>query len=124
MVKKLNNNNHSSDILQNLELLDVRLVSLEKSNSEFKSKIDHLEKEARYDSRKDSAEVHEIRKEIVDIKKTIKNISLYIHHIINELKLTAKKEELNFLNKRIDNIAPFDFATENEARKIIKSIKD
>lgn len=122
MPKKIDKQNSFSEINQNLYILNNRISSLEKINDEFELKIDSMEKKTRYDSRSDSAELKELRKKTMEIKKNIKGISIYLRHLVNELKRTAKKEEVDILKGKINRFEPYDFVTKKSAYKIVENV--
>ena len=122
MPKKTNEQSSFSEINQNLHILNNRISSLEKMNKEFESKIESMEKKARYESHSDSAEVKKLRDDAVEIKKKIKSAVIYLQHLVNELKHTAKKEEIDILKRKINRFTPYDLATRRDANKIIEEV--
>ena len=55
--------------------------------------------------------------EINDLRKTIKNVEDTIHHIIKELELTAKKQEINIIEKYVSMMDPTRYVTKEEFEK-------
>ena len=115
-------NRQDSEINQNIRILNERIVAIEKINDGLGLKIEQMEKDSKYSFRKDSAEINKLKNDIIEIKKKIKNTVLYLHHLINELKLRTKREELKSVEKKIENLTPYDFVTAKEAEKMVKEI--
>jgi len=122
MHEKINKQDAFSEINQNIRILNQRIIGIEKANHSFESKIEQMEKDAKYSFHKDLANMNRLKNDMAEIKRKIKNTVFYLHHLINELKLTSKKEELKRVGKKIDNLDPYGFVTEKEARNIIKEV--
>ena len=111
-----------SEINQNMKILNERLIVIEKINNSFKLEVEQMEKDAKYSFHKDSVEVNKLKTDIIEIKKKIKNTIFYLRHLVNELKLRAKKEEFESVRKKIESLGPYSFVTEKEAKDIIKGV--
>ncbi len=68
-------------------------------------------------------EIRAADEDIRHIKTDIFNIKESIKHIIKDLELFAKKEEVKYLEKYINLWNPMKFTTEDDVRKIIEENK-
>ncbi len=62
--------------------------------------------------------------EIMEIKKSMEKIKSTMDLMIKELKLTAKKEEVNVLQRYINLWEPVNYVTQSEVEKVVKRILD
>ncbi|MBN1923301.1 MAG: hypothetical protein JW791_00900 [Nanoarchaeota archaeon] len=67
-----------------------------------------------------SKEIENINSDISDLRKSIKNIEDTIHHIIKELELTAKKQDINVIEKYVDMMDPTRYITKEELKVLMK----
>jgi len=103
-----------------LTILAQRIDSLDKIKEEFEERTRGMEKHENYLAHKDGVEIQDIKKDVADTKKEIRHITIYIHHMIEELKSTVKSEEIDKIRKRIDQWGPDNFITTKEAERIIR----
>lgn len=64
-------------------------------------------------------EIKVVDEDIRHIKTDIFNIKESIKHIINDLELFAKKDEVKYLEKYINLWNPMKFTTESDVRRIL-----
>jgi hypothetical protein len=73
-------------------------------------------------NKKVNEELSTMSSDILDLKREISGIKNKMELIIKELMLTAKKEDVDVINKYLDLWKPVDFVTHNEVRKIVKQL--
>jgi signal transduction protein with GAF and PtsI domain len=72
------------------------------------------------DKKEVSNALSDISNEISDLRKTIKNIEDTMFHIIKELELTAKKQEINIIEKYVSMMDPTRYVTKEEFNEKMK----
>lgn len=112
------------EIAQEVTDVSRRLRTLEERNANLQSKIQLTEQNMISRNRHITTEIKTLNSDIGEIKKEINEIKERILSIINELKITAKKEEVRILEKYINLWEPVNFVTRNEVRDIIREILD
>jgi len=60
--------------------------------------------------------------ELIEVKKELSKMKMTMDLIIKELKLSAKKEDVNVLQRYINMWDPVKFVSQNEVEKIVKRI--
>ncbi len=73
--------------------------------------------------KKTMAEVRVINDDIKDIKSDLFKIKESMKHVIKEMELFARKEDVTFLEKYINLWNPMKFTTEEDVIKLIESHK-
>ncbi|MGB9749068.1 MAG: hypothetical protein ACP5OZ_04980 [Candidatus Woesearchaeota archaeon] len=97
-----------------------RVRMLEERYTKIQNRL-HLTEENMLDSNKKlSVEIKTITSELDEIKQEINEIKDRIILIVKELKLSAKKDDVNVLKKYIDLWEPLKFVTREDVEKIIK----
>ncbi len=102
--------------------MNRRLRTLEERYYNLQSKTQLTEQNIISRNRHITIEMKALNSEINDIKKGINEIKERILSIINELKVTSKKEDVKILEKYINLWEPVNFVTRNEVRDIINEI--
>ena len=110
------------EIAEEVTDMSRRLRTLEERNTNLQSKEQLTEQNMISRNKHISTEIKTLNSEISDIKKEINEIKERIFSIINELKATAKKEEVRILEKYINLWEPVNFVTRNEVKEIIREI--
>jgi hypothetical protein len=72
------------------------------------------------DKKEASKALSDISNDIEGLRKTIKNIEDTIFHIIKELELTAKKQEINIIEKYVSMMDPTRYVTKEEFNEKMK----
>ncbi len=73
-------------------------------------------------NKKVNSELSMMSSDVLDLKRDISGMKNKMELIIKELMLSAKKEEVEVINKYLDLWKPVDFVTHNEVRKIVKQL--
>lgn len=98
----------------------VRTLEERTNNLLRKSQIS--EQNMLLNNKKFSGDIKTITDDIHDLKKEIGELNDHMRQIVEELKRSAKKEEVRVLQKYIDMWEPVNFVTRNEVEKIITDI--
>ncbi len=64
-------------------------------------------------------ELDEINDSIMELRKSIKNIEDTIQHIIRELESTAKKQDINVIEKYVNMMDPTRYVTKEELKELL-----
>ena len=110
------------EIAEGVTDMGRRLRTLEERYTNLQSKAQLTEQNMLSRNKHLSTEIKTLNSEISDIKKEINEIKEMMLSMINELKATAKKEEVRILEKYINLWEPVNFVTRNEVKDIIKEI--
>ncbi len=102
-----------NDINTRLRLSEERINHNKERLRVFDDQILGIKKELNED-------IEEINSDMMDLRKSIKNIEDTIHHIIKELELTAKKQDINVLEKYVDMMDPTRYITKDELKALMK----
>jgi len=113
-----------SFLSQEISSLSTRLRVLEERNSNMRKKQELVEQSMLSGRKKVSEEVSLVRDEIDEIKRTLVEVENRIIMLIKELRLTAKKEDVDTMTKYIEMWEPVNFVTQNQVEKIIREILD
>lgn len=106
------------------EIIDMgrRLRTLEERYTNLQSKTQLTEQNMISRNRHVTTELKTFNSEVNEVKKEINEIKERILSVINELKVTAKKEEVKVLEKYINLWEPVNFVTRNEVEDIVREI--
>ena len=115
----------ASMIITRLNDVSTRLRLAEERVGQNKSRIRIYDDQILNNKKKMNEYNETINSELSSIRKDIKNINDTIHHIIKELELTAKKQELTVMEKYVNLMDPTRYVTKEEFKKILKEeLKD
>jgi len=67
-------------------------------------------------------EIRVINSDLLDVKRDVEDIKTKLRLIISDLRVSAKKEEIDQLKKYLDLWEPLNFITRGEVEKIVGSI--
>ena len=112
--------NAAGMIITRLNDLNTRLRQAEERINNNKERIRVYDDQMLESKKELGKEVDDIHDEIMDLRKNIKNINDTIHHIIKELELTAKKQDINVIEKYVDMMDPTRYVTKEELKQIMK----
>ena len=112
------------------ELLELtaRLRMNESRYNELNSKVEMLEQNMIIKTKKLTGEIKQIKDSIKEFQDKVDEVSDKMTTIVNEIKLLARKEDVNVLKKYADYWNPIKFVTLNhfneELVKIKKTLKN
>jgi hypothetical protein len=104
--------------------LTRRIRVLEERNSNFKNKIQMIEQSQLRDSKQVHTEIKTNNTDVSEIRKEIDEIKSRMLVVIKELKLLAKKEDVEVLRRYLEMWQPVKFVTQNEIESIVSRILD
>ncbi|MFP4190023.1 MAG: hypothetical protein ACLFSL_03215 [Candidatus Woesearchaeota archaeon] len=103
-----------------LKSVTTRLRTLEEKYRNMRAGIQTTEKNSLEESKKINAEISDVNQEVYSLKKDFKDLKEKMDIIIKELGLTAKKEEVESIQKYLDLWNPVNFVSQNEILPIVK----
>jgi len=110
------------ELSEYLKVMETRLGNLRKIADENAKKIAH---ETGFIKTKEGEIVHslaDIKKEIMGMKEEIRLFQKETLHIIEQLKTSVKKDDLERFKKRVDAWSPEALVSRSEAQRVIKNI--
>ncbi|MBN2111480.1 hypothetical protein JW707_00105, partial [Candidatus Woesearchaeota archaeon] len=102
--------------------LSTRLKVLEERTSNMKKKQELIEQNMLSHRKKDSDEMEMLRDEIDEMRKIITEIENRVIMLIKELRLSAKKEDVDILKKYFEFWEPVKFVTQNQVESIVREM--
>jgi hypothetical protein len=108
-----------SGLVEDVNAINRRLRVLEERHSNFQRRIQVIEQNMLSSNKKVSSEVGVVNSEISDIKRTLSEIESRLIMVIKELRMTAKKEEIDVISKYLEYWEPIKFVTSEQVEKII-----
>lgn len=107
-----------------INALARRMRVIEEQTTNLRRKTQVMEQNMLRYNKKNLTDIKMINSDINDLKQMINDIDNKILLFIKELKLCAKKEDVNFLQKYVTMWEPIRFVTRNEVEKIVRDILD
>jgi len=102
--------------------LTTRMRVLEERSTNTKKKLGLVEQNMLSHRKKYAEETDLLKEEIDEVKKTIKEIEERVVMVIKEIRLSAKKEDVDSLKKYVELWEPVNFVTQNQVEKIAREI--
>jgi len=114
------------DIRLNEDVSDLsrRLRISEERYTTIRNRIQVMDQNMLLHNKKQTADIKTIDSDINDLKKEINDLNEKINLIIKELNDSAKKEDIEVLQKYINLWDPMNFVTRKEVEKLIKELKN
>jgi hypothetical protein len=103
-------------------MISRRLRIIEEQYTNIRRKIQVTDQNMLSYQKKNITEIKAVNLEINELRHLIDDMQNNILLVIKELRLCAKKEEVNVLQKYINLWEPVNFVTRNEVEKIIQEI--
>jgi len=97
-----------------------RLRILEERYNNLRKKSQVTDQHLLNHTKKTVSDFKDTNEDIMEVKRSIEDIKEKMILIIKELKITAKKEEIQVLQKYIQFWEPVNFITRNEVEKMIE----
>ncbi|RMD57422.1 hypothetical protein D6825_04035 [Candidatus Woesearchaeota archaeon] len=110
----------ATDTVGALGGLSARLRISEQRYSELRKKMLFVEQNMLLNHKRAMREIKKINEDINEIKRTIQAIEDKIITIIKEIRLLARKEDINVMKKYIELWSPVDFVRREQLDKIIE----
>jgi archaellum component FlaC len=110
----------SAAIVQRINEISTRLRLCEERINHDRERIRVFDDQILNDKKDVSGALSDISNEITELRKTIKNIEDTIFHIIKELELTAKKQEISIIEKYVSMMDPTRYVTKEEFDRKMK----
>ena len=111
---------HSEELLE----LTARLRMNESKYNELNSKVEMLEQNMIIKTKKLTGEIRQIKDSIKDFQNKVDEISDKMTTIVNEIKLLARKEDVDVIKKYADYWNPIKFVTLNHFNEELVKIKN
>lgn len=121
--KKQVQTDFSAEFSNQMSNLNQRLRILEERYTNLQRKTQVTDQNLLSNNRKFNQEIKTINSDINDIKASISEIDEKLKQIIKELQASARKEDMDVLNRYIDLWDPSNFITRAEVEKIIDELK-
>ncbi len=102
-----------------LNMLGARVRIGEERYSELRKKLLVVEQNMLSNHKKAITEIKSLQSDITEIKRTIQAVEDKIIMIIKELRLTARKEDIDVMKRYLDLWDPVKFITHDQVEKII-----
>lgn len=99
-----------------------RVRDIERRFSDMQTMITFTEEQALKNFNKAWSRIKEVDDKITMLHHSVAEIEKHIHLMINEFKLTAKKEDYDVLKRYIDYIKPTRFVTVEQVERIVNDI--
>ena len=103
-----------------LNELTTRVRLCEERINQNKERLRVYDDQMIHDKKEMINEMSNLSSDISDLRKTIKNIEDTIHHIVKELELTAKKQEIQIIEKYVGMMDPTRYLTKEEYNQKMK----
>ena len=107
-------------IMQRINDINTRVRLCEERINHDRERIRVFDDQILNDKKEVNKAMSDISSEISDLRKTIKNIEDTIFHIIKELELTAKKQEISIIEKYVSMMDPTRYVTKEEFNEKMK----
>lgn len=103
-----------------LNMMAARLRVNEERYSELRKKLLLIESNMLSNHKKAITEVKALQSDLLEFKRTMQNVEDRIITIIKELRLTARKEDMDVMKRYIELWNPTRFVSHDQVQKIIQ----
>ncbi len=111
-----------SAVTSDINNVSRRLRLLEESFTNMRRTLQVTEQNMLQKHKNFATEVKTINSEITDLRNEISDVKEKILILVQELKTTAKRDEIKILEKYINLWNPVKFVTQNEVEAIVKDM--
>ena len=111
-----------TELTEKINNLAARLRISEERHGELGKKLTLIEQNMLVHNRKATTDIKSINSEITEIKHMITDVEDKMLLIIKEIKLTAKKEDVNVMKRYVEIWDPTKFVTIDTVERIVKEI--
>lgn len=109
-----------SELTKELNNVSTRLKIIEERYINIRKKMQVIEQDMLNDNKKTNKEIHANVEGIKEINGTIEELKSKLRIIVKELKLCAKSDDVQMLQKYISYWEPVDFITRHEMERVIE----
>lgn len=109
-----------NDLAHNFNNIERRTRVVEERFGTLSKRNEMIDQNMLKHFKKVNSNIKTINDDIMEVKKDIHKIKSTMDLIIKEIKLSAKKEDVNVLQRYINMWDPVKFVTQNEVESIIK----
>lgn len=111
-----------SSISQQVSNMTARLRVLEERYTNSRRKTQLIEENMLSNQKKFAEEMRLVHSEIDDFKHTIREVEERIIMVIKEIRMMAKKEDVDTMRKYLELWEPVNFVTQGQVERITKEI--
>ena len=104
--------------------MSTRLRVMEERSSNVKKKQYLVEQNMLSHSKKYAEEISLLKEEIDEMKRTMREVENKIILIIKEIRMSAKKEDVDSLKKYVELWEPVKFVTQNQVESIVRDFME
>ena len=108
-----------SGTTEQLNVLGARVRIGEERYSELRKKLLVVEQNMLSNNKKAMNEIKSLQSDLTEIKRTIQAVEDKIIMVIKELRLTARKEDIDVMKRYLELWDPVKFITHDQVEKII-----
>ncbi len=109
----------TGEMQEKINVLAARLRIAEERDSEMRKKLLVVEQNMLSNNKKAMTEIKSVQTEINEVKRTIQAVEDKIITIIKELRLMARKEDIDIMKRYLELWDPVKFITAERVEKII-----
>ncbi|VVB81188.1 Uncharacterised protein [uncultured archaeon] len=109
----------ANEVTEQVNMMAARMRVGEERYSELRKKSLVVEQNMLSNNKKAMTEVKSLQTDISELRRTITAIEDKIITIIKELRLTARKEDIDIMKKYLDLWDPVKFVTNEQVEKIV-----
>ena len=102
--------------------LAVGVAVLEERTENLRRKVQLIENNMLDTTKRVMAEVKTSASDIMEMKADIKDMESNVMLMVKEIKLTAKKEDVEIIKKYMDFWKPLNFVSQEQVEKIVREI--
>lgn len=114
----------SSSSAEDIARLAARLKISEERYSDLRKKLLLVEQNMLSNHKKALGEIKIIHSDITDVSSRINDIQDKIMLVVKELKLTARREDVDVMKKYVELWNPMRFVTRDQVENILKDLID
>lgn len=111
-----------SDVLEQLNIVGTRLSLLENRSTNLTRRVEVSDDSILKLRKRINDEIKTINSDIVEIRRSLTELTNKTSLIIKELKTRAGKEDVEVIRKYVEMWEPLNFVTREEAEKLIRSM--
>ncbi len=111
-----------ADASKEMNTLSRRMRINEERSVNIRKKTQMIEHNMITNHKKLLSEIKYVNEEIADIKREFEELKAHVRSFSRELQESAKKEDVQVLERYINLWQPVEFVTRNEVEKIVKEI--
>jgi hypothetical protein len=108
-----------SGLTDQISALAARIRIGEERYGELRKKLLVVEQNMLSNHKKAMTEIKALQTDILDVKRTIQTVEDRIITVIKELRLTARKEDIDVMKRYLELWDPVKFVTHEQVEKII-----